>query len=132
MAKSLDELELAEKIFLVAEYSTILEEMGAGKSQGQVVRRMVQEGYGMESALSLYAQLAVNSTKSEEVVQSLRRQIEDARNRQFLQELLSKPQTTSMSSSDLARISEAEENKERMGELARHIFPHLLMKIFGI
>jgi hypothetical protein len=131
MGNPVNELQIAEKIFLEAEYSSILEEIGAGKSRGQVVRRMVQEGYGMENALALYDQLSEDKVKSEELVQSLRREIEKARRDQVLQELQSRPITPPMNSRDVARMKEAEKNRKEMEHLAVHLLPHLLMKIFG-
>jgi hypothetical protein len=128
-----DDLQLAEKTFLEAEYAAILAELKAGRSRSQIVGRMVQEGYDIPDALALYDQFAENREKIEEVVRQLRREIDEARFRQQEQYALTRPLPAPINNDAwLHQREEEKKAREAMGHLALHILPHLILKIFGI
>jgi hypothetical protein len=127
-----DELSLADKVFLEAEYSTILSELREGKGRGQIVRRMKCEGYDVQEALELYNKLSGNTMALEKVVQQLQREIREFLSKQREYENSLRSVANAEHSQELAlRRKEEEKFREEMGHLAIHSLGHILHKLFG-
>ncbi|MBV4360502.1 hypothetical protein [Pinibacter aurantiacus] len=134
MENKFSHLTHAEKVFIEAQYTTVLDELKSKIFRGKIIKRIHSEGYNIEEAVNLYEMIANNEEKTRILTAELKKEIVEERSKMENEQKaewekieremrINNKKTQEHYSNELIR---KEQEKKQMNE-ALHTFGHMGM-----